>query len=109
MTELTDFHDAAPESTSAPERAPERVPKSALKSTPAPVSVSQEIAPMSAPAAATSSQDIPLSLDEFCRRLSLEDRRSVLIGGFHLIMRRANRLKDTDAAYRAAFQQFVHS
>ena len=54
-------------------------------------------------------QNIPLSLDEFCRRLSQEDRRTVLIGGFHLKMRQAKRSKDTDAAWRAAFDQFVKS
>lgn len=64
---------------------------------------------MPAPTKQVEAQEIPLSLDEFCRRLSLEDRRTVLIGGFHLKMRQAKRGKDTDAAWRAAFDQFVKS
>ena len=49
----------------------------------------------------------PIALDEFCRLLSLTDRRYALIGGFHLTLRRAGRLEDTEAAYRDEFTRFA--
>lgn len=50
-----------------------------------------------------------LSLDEFCQQLSLENRRYALIGGFHMAMRCAGRLEDTEATYRAEFARFIRS
>ena len=97
----------------APDASPEPLPEvPALPVTPAPDTppLAQYLvmpAPKKAVPAPNLSPEIPLSLDEFCRRLSLQDRRATLIGGFHLVMRRAGRLKDTDAAYRAAFSQFI--
>lgn len=49
----------------------------------------------------------PLSLDEFCARLSQSDRRVELIGGFHHSERSAGRLKDTSADYQQRFVDFT--
>ena len=54
-----------------------------------------------------SHDNYPLSLDEFCARLSKTDRRVELIGGFHLAMRERGMLRDTDSAYRRAFAEFL--
>jgi len=48
-----------------------------------------------------------LTLTEFCTRLSARDRRVELIGGFHASQRAAERHKDTEAAYQAAFDAFA--
>ena len=47
-----------------------------------------------------------LTLDEFCTRLSREDRRVEMIGGFHHTEKQAGRLKDSDAAYAARYAAF---
>lgn len=61
----------------------------------------------SAPAA---DQTVPkLSLNEFCARLSETVARPELIGAFENFERRAGRTKDTDAAYRARFDEFINT
>lgn len=50
-----------------------------------------------------------LTLDEFCVRLSTTDRRPELLAGFHFVETRAAHLKDTEAAYRARFNEYVNT
>ncbi len=49
----------------------------------------------------------PLPLEEFCQRLSVNDSRVELIGGFYAAEKRSGNLKDTEAAYSARFAAFV--
>jgi hypothetical protein len=49
----------------------------------------------------------PLSLDEFCARLSLTDKRVELIGGFHHTERAAGHNKDVEAAFKERFIAFT--
>lgn len=59
-------------------------------------------------APAVAAQDAPrLTLSEFCTRLSESVSRPELIGGFEFLERRANRLKDTAAAYQGRFDAFL--
>ncbi|MFZ4538513.1 hypothetical protein [Propionivibrio sp.] len=53
--------------------------------------------------------DFPMSLQEFCTRLSSTDRRVELIGGFEHGERVAGRAKDTDAAYSKRFTAFINA
>lgn len=53
--------------------------------------------------------DFPLTLHEFCTRLSASDRRVELIGGFEHAERVAGRVKDTDANYGARFTAFINA
>lgn len=50
---------------------------------------------------------VPLTLQEFCIRLSVDDRRVELIGAFESDERRAGRLKDTAEAYAARYKAFT--
>ena len=47
-----------------------------------------------------------LTLDEFCARLSERVRKIPLISGFAADCRRLDRMRDTEAAYQAAFDAF---
>lgn len=51
--------------------------------------------------------DFPLSLDEFCMRLSSTDKRTELIGAFNHVEKLAGRLLDTDGNFRARFEAFA--
>lgn len=57
-------------------------------------------------ATATGPDDFPIGINEFCIRLSGEDRRVEMIGAFHCAEQAAGRMKDTDAQYRARFVAF---
>lgn len=48
-----------------------------------------------------------IPLDEYCRRLSENDSRVELIGGFEASERASGRLKATVVAFDAAFSAFV--
>ena len=48
-----------------------------------------------------------LSLEEFCTRLSGEDRRVEMIGAFHHAEKRAGRVMDLDANFRSRFHAFT--
>lgn len=48
----------------------------------------------------------PLTADEFCRRLSVTDRRVELISGFRAHCRATRLDKTTDAAFRKAYAEF---
>ena len=49
----------------------------------------------------------PLSLDEFCTRLSANDRRVELIGGFHHSEKASGRVRDTEAAYLGRYKDYI--
>jgi len=63
--------------------------------------------PKVADAVAAAPGDFPLSLDEFCQRLSASDRRTELIGAFHHVEKAAGRAQDTEGNFRARFDAFV--
>jgi uncharacterized NAD(P)/FAD-binding protein YdhS len=51
---------------------------------------------------------VPLvTLNEFCTRLSMTDRRVELIGGFHFTETQAGRLKDAESNYQARYTAFL--
>lgn len=61
------------------------------------------------PAAADqATQPQPLTLDEFCIRLSQVDRRVELIGGFHSVEILAGHFKDFESTYKSRFTAFVN-
>ena len=64
-----------------------------------------EIAPESEPVPA----EIPMSLDEFCRRWSETERRAALLGAFHFEMKRKNQLSGLFSNYRAAYADFINA
>lgn len=73
-----------------------------------PASTEQE-APNTAPAQADkAATSFPMTLDEFCARLSQSDRRVELIGAFHFDEKRNKRVKDTEANFRARFDAFIN-
>lgn len=49
----------------------------------------------------------PISLDEFCSRLSATDKRVELIGGFHHDQRSVGNLTATEAEFLELFTQFA--
>lgn len=57
---------------------------------------------------ATEPSEFPLTLDEFCSRLSATDKRVELIGGFHSVEKAAGRVKDLESAYVARFTDFIN-
>lgn len=59
-----------------------------------------------APSAAP--ETFPQTIEEFCRDLSVNDRRVEMIGAFHAIEKAAGRLKDDAAAFLARFETFVN-
>ena len=58
--------------------------------------------------AATKEVSVPLSLNEFCTRLSTKDKRVELIGGFEHSERVAGRLSDTAENYAARYAKFLN-
>jgi hypothetical protein len=56
------------------------------------------------PAVSTAPQ---VTLDEFCTRLSMTDRRVELIGGFHFVETQAGRNKDAESNYQARYTAFL--
>lgn len=50
-----------------------------------------------------------ITLHEFCLRLSESIRRPELISAFEHVERRAGRIKDTDAAFRSRYDQFINA
>jgi len=49
----------------------------------------------------------PLSLNEFCIRLSQTDKRVEMIGAFNAQEAAAGRHNDTEAAYEARYADFI--
>lgn len=60
------------------------------------------------PASEQVAESVPLTLQEFCIRLSADDRRVELIGAFEATERRAGRQKDTAEAYAARYKAFIN-
>lgn len=67
----------------------------------------QASAPAVAPAVVDPAAE-QVTLDEFCVRLSQEDKRVELIGGFHSVEQKAQRFKDAESSYAARFKAFVN-
>lgn len=53
--------------------------------------------------------DFPLSLDEFCQRLSKTDRRVEMIGAFYSVEKAAGRTKGLTREFTSRFEAFVKS
>ena len=51
---------------------------------------------------------VPLSLQEFCKRLSTTEPRVELISGFEADERIAGRLKDTEQEFAKRYQAFIN-
>lgn len=64
--------------------------------------------PVTADAQAPAAGDFPLSLNEFCQRLSVEDKRVELISAFHHVEELAGRTQDTDGNFRVRFEAFAN-
>jgi hypothetical protein len=60
------------------------------------------------PGVAETASEFPLSLQEYCTRLSMTDRRVELIGGFEYYERVAGRMKDTATEYDKRFAAFAN-
>ncbi len=60
-----------------------------------------------APAQITEPGEFPLTLEEFCSRLSTTDKRVELIGAFAHDETRAGRIKGLASEYEARFRAFV--
>lgn len=58
--------------------------------------------------ASTDDAEIPLSLVEYCTRLSATDRRVELIGAFHSEEAAAGNAVDVASAYADRFAQFIN-
>lgn len=56
----------------------------------------------------TENPESVVSLTEYCRRLSVRERRVELIGGFHSAMKAEGVLSDTEAGYDGHFAAFLN-
>ena len=65
------------------------------------------VIPLTAPPADDGNRSIPLSLTEFCRRLSRKDKRIELIGAFHFDMTRRGLTWAHEAEFVTAFHAFT--
>ena len=52
--------------------------------------------------------EFPLTIEEFCARLSKTDRRVELIGGFYAVESAAGRVKDLESAFAARYTKFIN-
>lgn len=59
-----------------------------------------------APEEVAQPESFPVTLDEFCTRLSTTDNRVEMIGAFNADEKRSNRVKDTESKYRERFGKF---
>jgi hypothetical protein len=53
-------------------------------------------------------KEFPLTLDEFCKRLSLTDKRVEAIGGFHASEKSAKRTRGLESAFRERYAEFLN-
>jgi hypothetical protein len=60
------------------------------------------------PAMPAEPKEFPLSLQEFCIRISTEFKQPEMIGAFEHYERVSGRLRDTETAYRSRFADFLH-
>lgn len=58
---------------------------------------------------AVEEQDFPLTLEEFCTRLSTTDKRVELIGAFAYTEKQAGRNKDVESGYAKRFTAFINA
>lgn len=63
---------------------------------------------MAKEAAKAEQTEFPLTLEEFCSRLSLTDKRVELIGAFAHVETAEGRVKDVESAYAARFADFIN-
>lgn len=49
-----------------------------------------------------------ITLDEFCMRLSMSDRRVELIGGFAYSEKAAGRIKDAESEFQTRYSAFAN-
>lgn len=72
--------------------------------------VQPDVTAENVPAAETIAEqaEFPLTLEEFCIRLSVSDSRVELIGGFENQERLAGRVKDIESNFAGRFQAFVN-
>lgn len=56
------------------------------------------------------SADAPqqVTLDEFCMRKSVSDKRVELLGAFHHVETKAGHMNDTETAYAQRYEAFVN-
>lgn len=59
------------------------------------------------PAPAEVVGSFPISLDEACRRLSLQGHGPEALGAFHAVEKAANHLQDLEPAYKARLKTFL--
>ncbi len=52
--------------------------------------------------------EFQLTLDEYCARLSIADRRVELIGAFYATEKAAGRTKDMESAFAARYTTFIN-
>ncbi|HET7675838.1 MAG TPA: hypothetical protein VFL54_09980 [Gammaproteobacteria bacterium] len=69
----------------------------------------KESEPAAVETQATPDNSFPLTLDEFCQRLSARDKRVELIGAFHAREVKARHIKDTEANFRQRYEDFVRA
>lgn len=48
-----------------------------------------------------------VTLDEFCTRLSMKDKRVELIGGYHADEKRNGSVKDSEENFKKRFELFI--
>ena len=53
-------------------------------------------------------ENFPVTLEEFCIRLSAKDRRVEMIGAFEHVEKTAGRLKDIESEYTARYEEFIN-
>ncbi|ENE5752093.1 hypothetical protein ACFLMW_003840 [Salmonella enterica] len=58
---------------------------------------------------AEAAAEFPQSLQEFCTRLSLTEKRHALIAGFHYTEKAAGRLSDQPSAYAKRYAEFLNT
>lgn len=59
-------------------------------------------------AGVTKEPEVQLPLQDYCIRLSKQERRVELIAGFEHDERNAGRVKDTESAFAARYQKFIN-
>lgn len=69
---------------------------------------SMEVSAQPVAVAARADQALPMSLDEFCRRLSVTDKRVELIGAFFATEESAGNVSDTAADFAGRYDQFIN-
>ena len=92
------------------------MPKTATEETAAPAAekttkdvVEKAGATNEAATPAAPKDEFPLSIDEFCSRLSASDKRVELIGAFNHVEKTAGRSNDLESAYLSRYAVFANA